>query len=73
MALLNKLTNQGSVFTALNGSTPTIPDRAQSTLHDEYSLNGTPAQRITTPPSTLDLVYVTPPTYRDNSPEGASF
>ena len=73
MALIDKLTTQGSVYTGLNGSTPTIPNGAQSTLHNEYSLNGTPAQRITTPPSILDLDGVTPPTYRDNAPEGASF
>ena len=42
MALLNKLTQQGSVYTGLNGTTPPIEDKTQSKLHLEYSINGNP-------------------------------
>ena len=42
MALLNKLTQQGSVYTGLNGTTPPIDDQTQSKLHLEYSINGNP-------------------------------
>ena len=75
MALLNQLQQQGSVYTAYNGATPLTPVDAtdQSTLHDEYSLTGTPNIPGKPTPSVLDLDGVTPPTYRDNSPEGASF
>lgn len=73
MALLNKLTQQGSVYTGLNGTTPPIEDKTQSKLHLEYSINGNPNIPNRPSPSVLDLNGVTPPTYRDNAPEGASF
>ena len=73
MALLNKLTQQGSVYTGLNGTTPPIEDKTQSKLHLEYSINGNPNIVNKPSPSILDLNGVTPPTYRDNAPEGASF
>ena len=73
MALLNKLTQQGSVYTGLNGTTPPIEDKTQSKLHLEYSINGNPNIANKPSPSILDLNGVTPPTYRDNAPEGASF
>ena len=73
MALLNKLTQQGSVYTGLNGTTPPIEDKTQSKLHLEYSINGNPNIPNRPSPSVLDLNGVTPPTYRDSAPEGASF
>ena len=73
MALLNKLTQQGSVYTGLNGTTPPIDDQTQSKLHLEYSINGNPNIPNRPSPSVLDLNGVTPPTYRDSAPEGASF
>lgn len=73
MALIDKLTTQGSVYTGLNGSTPVIEDKKQSKIHDEYSINGTPNVPNRPSPSILDLNGVTPPTYRDRAPEGASF
>jgi hypothetical protein len=73
MALIDKLTTQGSVYTGLNGSTPVIEDKKESKLHDEYSINGRPNIPNRPTPSILDLDGVTPPTYRDSAPEGASF
>lgn len=73
MALIDKLTTQGSVYTGLNGATPVIEDKKQSKIHDEYSINGRPNIPNRPTPSILDLDGVTPPTYRDNAPEGASF
>ena len=73
MALLDKLTTQGSVYTGLNGTTPPIEDKTQSKLHNEYSINGQPNVPNRPTPSILDLNGVTPATYRDRAPEGASF
>jgi hypothetical protein len=39
-----------------------------STLHDEYSLNGTPQMVNKPQPSNLDLDGITPPRYLDNPP-----
>ena len=55
----------------LQGSTPgQIPSaNPNSTLHNEYSINGAPVQQQTVPPpSELDLNGVTPPRYLDNPP-----
>tara|TARA_Y100000593_G_scaffold87245_1_gene167394 strand:- start:312 stop:545 length:234 start_codon:yes stop_codon:yes gene_type:complete len=77
MGLLDKLTTGvGSTLSSGNGATPSIPVGAtdQSTLHNEYSVNGTPNQPNKPTPSILDLNGVTPANnYRDNAPEGASF
>ena len=37
MSLINKLQNNGSVLSANNGATPSIPDFDLSKLHDTYS------------------------------------
>ncbi len=74
MGLLDKLDLGGTLFN--NGvnsqSTPTIPTGATplSTLHDEYSLNGTPGQESNVPtPSLLDLNGGVPSyNYRNNAP-----
>ena len=42
---------------------------AQSVLHNEYSINGTPNVPNKPTPSVLDLNGVTPPKYLDNLPE----
>lgn len=55
----------------LQGQTPSqIPSaNPNSTLHNEYSINGVPVQPQTaTPPSQLDLDGATPSKYLDNPP-----
>lgn len=55
----------------LDGATPALIPSAQpgSTLHNIYSITGTPAQTQTQPaPSALDLDGATPPKYLDNPP-----
>ena len=42
MGLLDKLQSQGSTLANNNGSTPTIPDFADSKLHKNYSITGEP-------------------------------
>ena len=61
MSLLNKLTQQGSQLSGLDGATPSIPNFQQSTLHKEYSTEGDPTAMNVTPsngvlpsPSLLD-------------------
>ena len=56
MSLINKLQNNGSVLSANNGATPSIPDFDLSKLHDTYSLNGDPN-------------LVSKPKYLDNLPQ----
>lgn len=68
MALLNKLQNQGSTLSGLDGATPSIPVFADSKLHKEYSINGEPQMVNKPSPSNLDLKGVTPPKYTDNLP-----
>jgi hypothetical protein len=54
----------------LQGSTPPqIPSgNPNSTLHNQYSINGVPVQTPAPPPSELDLDGTTPPKYLDNPP-----
>jgi hypothetical protein len=55
----------------LQGSTPgQVPSaNPNSTLHNQYSINGVPVQPQTQPsPSGLDLDGATPPKYLDNPP-----
>ena len=74
MALIDKLQNQGSTLSNLNGATPTIPNFAGSQLHYTYSINDTPNIPGKPSPSQLDLNGEVPSTnYRDNAPEGRSF
>lgn len=70
MGLLSKLTQQGSVLSGFNGSTPsTMPGaNPQSKLHDQYSINGNPSLINKPSPSQLDLNGQTPPKYTDNLP-----
>lgn len=67
MSLLNKLTQQGSQLSGLDGTTPSIPNFQQSTLHKEYSTIGDPNASSVVPtngvlpsPSTLDRGTVPP-------------
>ena len=67
MSLLNKLTQQGSQLSGLDGATPSIPNFQQSTLHKEYSTIGDPNASSVAPtngvlpsPSTLDRGIVSP-------------
>ena len=74
MALLNKLQNQGSPLSNLNGGTATVPNFKGSKLHDTYSINDIPVVPGKPAPSQLDLNGEKPENnYRDNAPEGASF
>ena len=70
MGLLTKLTTDGSNYSQFDGATPPIPVGAtdQSTLHDQYSLNGNPNQISAPQPSLLDLNGTTPAKYIDNPP-----
>lgn len=77
MGLLNKLQNDGSNLSEFDGTTPPVSIGAtdQSTLHNQYSLNGNPSMaemyfQSTLPnPAALDLDGVTPPKYLDNPPQ----
>lgn len=68
MSLLNKLQQQGSDLSGLNGGTPAIPNFADSKVHDTYSINGNPSRTGKPAPSNLDLDGITPPKYSDNLP-----
>ena len=76
MSLLNKLTQQGSQLSGLDGATPSIPNFQQSTLHKEYSTIGDPNASSVEPtngvlpsPSTLDRGTVpTSQKYLNNLP-----
>ena len=68
MGLLDLLPNSNL---GLQGQTPgQVPSaNPYSTLHNQYSINGTPGQTQNQPaPSELDLDGVTPPKYLDNPP-----
>jgi len=71
MGLLNKLETDGSQLSQFDGQTPPPSniDVATSTLHYQYSINGTPNMTGFPTPSQLDLNGVTPPKYLDNLPE----
>jgi hypothetical protein len=71
MGLKDQLQNQGSQLSEFDGQTPPNADLSnpQSTLHYQYSINGTPNLLGFPTPSLLDLNGVTPPRYLDNPPE----
>jgi hypothetical protein len=71
MSLLNKLLQQGSNLSELNGTTSpnNINDLKTSKTHYEYSINGKPNIVGKPSPSELDLDGVTPPRYLDNKPQ----
>lgn len=74
MGLKDKLLNQDSNLTNLDGTTPPIPNFKLSKRHFEYSINGNPNIPFQPSPSQLDLNGKVPSyNYKDNAPEGASF
>ena len=66
MGLRDKLINDGSNLSNLNGSTQSIPDFAISKLHDTYSVDGIPNVKGKPAPSNLDSGD--PVKYLDNLP-----
>ncbi len=70
MGLRDKLNSDGSNLTRHDGLTPPTMRGAnpQSTLHNEYSINGNPKHPKQVPPSKLDLDGLTPDRYLDNLP-----
>lgn len=70
MGLLTKLTDEGSALSQYNGANPEVinADTAQSTLHNQYSINGNPNLVGYPSPSQLDLNGETPTKYLDNLP-----
>lgn len=70
MGILNKLQTDGSNLSEFDGVTPPQMESAnpQSTVHNEYSINGNPNHPNYPSPSLLDLDGVTPPKYLDNPP-----
>lgn len=71
MGLLDKLTQLGgSDYSDFDGATPPQMPSASptSTVHNEYSINGTPNLANYPPPSELDLDGQTPPQYLNNLP-----
>jgi hypothetical protein len=73
MGLKDKLENQGSQLSELDGQTPVIPNFQQSTLHRDYSFEGVPEAGQVKPkngvlpqPSTLDRTSIN--RYLDNLP-----
>jgi len=71
MGLLDKLTQDGSNYSQFDGQTPPPLniDVQGSTLHNQYSINGTPNMTGFPTPSLLDLNGETPPRYLDNPPQ----
>jgi hypothetical protein len=65
------LTQQGSQLSEFDGQTPPPAniDVQGSTLHYQYSINGTPNMVGFPTPSQLDLDGITPPRYLDNPPQ----
>lgn len=59
----DRLTKIGSPYSLNNGATPTKVDLQSSTLHNEYSINGTPNITGKPKPSQLDLDGKTPTKY----------
>jgi len=54
-SLQTMLTVDGTPLSVLDGGTPTIPDFADSKLHDTYSMDGIPMVNGKPAPSELDL------------------
>lgn len=74
MSLLNKLISGQASATSLNGTTPSTPEFASSTLHRQYSTIGdpdaasvTPVNGVLPPPSTLESP-AEPTRYLNNLP-----
>jgi hypothetical protein len=77
-SLVNRLETDGSPLSLDNGSTPSIPDFAVSTLHKEYSLDSNP-DKLSVRPRNGNLPEATDLSsgdnvakYKDNLPAGGS-
>jgi hypothetical protein len=70
MGILDKLTQDGSALSQFDGTTPPQMQSASPTskVHNEYSINGNPAQIGYPSPSSLDLDGQTPEQYLNNLP-----
>ena len=70
MGLLDKLNQNGSDLSQFDGATPPQMQSANpnSTVHNEYSINGNPNQIRYPAPSSLDLDGQTPSQYLNNLP-----
>jgi hypothetical protein len=70
MGLLDKLNQNGSDLSQFDGATPPQMQSTNdnSTVHNEYSINGNPNQSYLgyPAPSSLDLDGQTPPQYLNN-------
>jgi len=78
-SLEDRLKVDGSPLSKDNGGTPSIPDFAISTLHNEYSLDSNP-DKLSVRPRNGDLPNATSlasgdgvEKYKDNLPAGSSF
>tara|TARA_R110002051_G_scaffold250946_1_gene310324 strand:- start:6259 stop:6507 length:249 start_codon:yes stop_codon:yes gene_type:complete len=77
-SLVNRLEKDGSPLSLDNGTTPSIPDLATSTLHKEYSLDSDPDKLSVRPrngnlPEATELAKGDGLTkYKDNLPAGGS-
>jgi hypothetical protein len=72
MGLLNKLQDEGTLLSLNNGAGPDgtqSTETQDSTLHYNYSLNGSPSMAGYPQPTQLGLNGETPPRYQDNLPE----
>lgn len=69
MSILNKLRNEGSNYSKLNGDDAPVTNFKESKLHDTYSIDGNPNVTGKPEPSQLDLNGQTPSKYLDNLPE----
>lgn len=68
MGILNKLQSQGSALSKLNGTTPKVPEFAESKVHDTYSINGNPSLTDLPSPSRLSFEAGLGGKYVDNLP-----
>jgi len=69
MGIYNKLTKEGSLYSSLDGATPSVPDFKSSKLHNTYSINGDPKMNINQQPSLFDLNGKTPDKYLEQKHE----
>lgn len=78
-SLVNRLEVDGSPLSKDNGGTPSTPELATSTLHNEYSLDSNPDKLAVRPlngnlPTATTLANSNSISkYQDNLPSGASF
>ena len=69
MGIYDKFKKKGSIYSELDGATPSVVDLKQSKLHNTYSINGNPNMNIKQQPSLFDLNGETPEKYLDQTHE----